>query len=149
MERDMGQAVVYLFNRNAASKGMAESLQSFPQFLFIFKLQDLRWKNKVAKQQNEFEQEVQPLQYKKVTVTVAEKMQGWNDSQSEMMKRDFEGHWSAPYECSLCTNVHDTQKKRKPTGSITLSHDYESSRRWLPSQASTWPTLECLLRLSR
>lgn len=58
MERDMGQAVVYLFNRECClQREWPESLPILPTILVHFQIAGSKVKkNKVAKQQNEFEQ---------------------------------------------------------------------------------------------
>ena len=78
--------------------------------------------------------EVQPLQYRESDVTDAEKMQRleWQPVRDD--ERRLWGLFSHPHMSAHHAQVFMTHR-RKPTGSITLSHDCENRRRWLPSQA--------------
>ena len=129
---------IYLIE-NAASTGNGLNLShSFPQFLFIFKLQGLRWKKKKKSSKTTkwiWEKKSNPCSIEKVTVTVTEKVQRleWQPVRDDEMR--LWGLFSHPHMSAHCAQMFMTHGRRKPTGSITLSHDYGNSRRWLPSQA--------------
>lgn len=113
MERATWDKLCIYLTENAASTGNGLNLShSFPQFLFIFKLQDLRWKKKQQNNKMNLSKEVQALQYREsdcdwrrenaeVGMTASQR---WGEATLRAIQ-------SPLYECSPCTSIHDTQKK--------------------------------------
>ena len=120
---------IYLIENGASTGNGLNLSHSFPQFLFIFKLQGLRWKKKKKQQNNKMNlrKEVQPLQYRESDCDCRrESAEVGMTASQRRWDATLRAIQSPPYECSLCTNVHDTRKKK--------TYRFHHSQSWLWKQ---------------